>query len=217
MKIPIAETFHSPQGEATWAGTPMFFIRLAGCCVGSLNTYLPRLSTGRPTWQCKTWDGRAFACDTDFNKQFDTDETTLLAEAREAHVCITGGEPLAHAACVRVLEETFADAGRRVHIETSGTILYIRSRPDTWITCAPKEWCLATMLHDADEIKLLVDERFDPQTLPLPIIRHKNVWLQPINYEKEVNMKNLQRCLALLEQYPQWRLSTQLHKFINVR
>ncbi|MEO0541875.1 MAG: 7-carboxy-7-deazaguanine synthase QueE, partial [Cyanobacteria bacterium P01_A01_bin.105] len=32
--FPIVETFHSLQGEGTWAGTSAFFIRLAGCDVG---------------------------------------------------------------------------------------------------------------------------------------------------------------------------------------
>ncbi|MCH2543374.1 MAG: 7-carboxy-7-deazaguanine synthase QueE, partial [Candidatus Atelocyanobacterium sp. ALOHA_A2.5_9] len=31
---PIAETFHSIQGEGAWTGVSAFFIRLAGCNVG---------------------------------------------------------------------------------------------------------------------------------------------------------------------------------------
>src|SRR5207244_3028160 len=150
-------------------------------------------------------------------KQHDVNEADLLAAVREQHVCLTGGEPLAHPRIVRALEDLFTQSGRRVHIETSGTILYTRAHPGTWITCAPKANCFTHMLIDADEIKLLVDENFDPLNIPPAVSRHANVWLQPINYEKEINMKNLQRCLALLDQYPKWRLSAQLHKFINVR
>ena len=46
QNYPIAETFHSLQGEGAWAGTNAFFIRLAGCDVTfSPKTYkLPKLS-----------------------------------------------------------------------------------------------------------------------------------------------------------------------------
>jgi organic radical activating enzyme len=80
--LPIAETFHSIQGEGTYVGTPMHFIRLSGCPVGKRATDEFMKSVGvstvladhpmlpvftRDQSACQTWDGRFFPCDTDFS------------------------------------------------------------------------------------------------------------------------------------------------------
>ncbi|KKK67234.1 hypothetical protein LCGC14_2956090, partial [marine sediment metagenome] len=107
-RLPVAEIFHSIQGEGQYAGTPMLFIRLAGCSVGkpqsaktsddwantkisgsSLGRAVPILRTSRTAWLCHTYDGRPFWCDTDFNKKLDATPEWLLSDCWEKHICLT--------------------------------------------------------------------------------------------------------------------------------
>lgn len=79
---PISEIFVSPQGEGVYQGTMMTFIRLAGCTVGKpfpKEMYVPsqkirpdKSIQNKPaefpiyTEKCTLYDGREFACDTDY-------------------------------------------------------------------------------------------------------------------------------------------------------
>lgn len=205
----------------------MHFIRLAGCTVGTPSSLLvpntdnplPILKTGEGAWLCHTYDHRHFFCDTDFKlrewKSFDQ----LLDDTWEDHLCITGGEPLMH---LTKLEEFFHEAGIRdltTHIETSGTIeFYPEGEYDKlWISVSPKANALDDMILNADEIKLLVDENFDIHTVPHSILSHPQVFVQPINDESMVRRDNYERCMQILRTRPDWHLSIQLHKFLNVR
>jgi 7-carboxy-7-deazaguanine synthase len=229
--VPLAEHFHSIQGEGFWVGTPMHFIRVAGCPVGlkATNDFvnankgtIPILQNGHRGSKCKTYDGRYFDCDTDFavHERYTID--TLIKETHEEHICLTGGEPLAHQGkpWFGELLETAYSAHKQIHIETSGTILLERGpwRSHLWITIAPKEGVLTQMLYRAEEIKLLVDENFDLNTLPAGFEDAKaHIYLCPINDEKEVNQRNVAICMSLLVACPHWRLSAQWHKFIGAR
>lgn len=253
MQYPISEIFTSPQGEGQWAGTMMTFIRLAGCSVGrpfskeareefenKLNEGKPQvgidLDTGRHenlrqllpiyTEQCTLYDGRKFACDTDYRVK----ERLTPEEIRQrctyagvGHVCITGGEPLIHDLTPLLSALQF---GYMIHIETSGTIdirtrverhLFqrLRSDGDIWITVSPKFGSLSEMVAAADEVKLLVDAEFDPKTQPEGVHCHNRVYLQPVNYEHEVNADNLRLCREWQDKYPHWRVCLQLHKVLE--
>lgn len=237
MNYPVAEEFHSIQGEGNWTGTAMKFIRLAGCTVGRPKIHslwdegedveLPSqgpvrysspadpfpLVTGRKPWLCHTYDGRPFWCDTDFNKSYSKTETELLEDVYEQHICVSGGEPLMHD--LTDLVQLARSRNITVHLETSGTIrLPILTM---WVTVSPKQEALEEVIERASELKLLVDKDFNPGTLSPAMMRHGLVYLQPINYEKEICQKNVDKCLGLLRQFPQWRLSLQIHKMIGQR
>ncbi len=137
--LPIAEKFISIQGEGQYAGTRMFFIRLAGC------------SVGRGTWPftCTAWNGREFRCDTDYRKHGSSTVSELVSEVKESglrHVCITGGEPLMHKD-IDGLVERLRMYHIMPHIETSVTIILPGLWPgdtsvpwpaDVHLTVAPK-------------------------------------------------------------------------------
>jgi len=233
--LPIAETFHSIQGEGTYVGTPMHFIRLAGCPVGFKATeeavtalkpgdheVIPVLESGRRGSLCKTWDGRRFTCDTDFSCHTYKTVDELIGETWEKHICLTGGEPLIHQQSLIPLgffQKAF-QKGIMIHIETSGTIMLaevFHHDKRVWITVSPKFDCKLDMLCLADEIKLLVDENFDPKNFFKDPQYKGQIFLSPINGEKEVNQKNVELTLKWLEHYPTWRLSAQWHKFLNLR
>jgi 7-carboxy-7-deazaguanine synthase len=229
--VPLAEHFHSIQGEGHWVGTPMHFIRVAGCPVGNaaskaflyngeidLKRSLPIMSNGSPASKCRTYDGRFFDCDTDFFAHEKISVEDLIAETTERHICLTGGEPLAHQNSDWF--DKFIHAAQqkmiRVHIETSGTIDPFNTG-GSWLTMAPKFGCTVEILKQADEIKYLVDENFDLAKLPHIDDSWCHMFLCPINHEHSVNLENVQRCMELLKTHPTWRLSAQWHKFIGVR
>lgn len=98
----VSEIFASLQGESTTVGVPTVFVRLTGCPL-------------RCRWCDTTYAFRG-------GERLTIDE--ILARVSDLglpEVCVTGGEPLAQAAC-RDLLATLADAGHRVSLETSGAL-----------------------------------------------------------------------------------------------
>lgn len=242
-KYPIAERFTSPQGEGLYTGTLMHFIRFAGCSVGKKLTeddrqkFAVRIHEVAPefpvyTEKCCTYDGREFLCDTDFRTKEVLTMKEILDEVPKGvqHLCFTGGEPL-NQPLAPFLDFISTKTAYQVHIETSGTVSLTdkvwpsyseqdsigRAAGWLWITVSPKRGLLSEMIGLANEIKLLVDDNFDVAKIPEDIKDHELVWIQPINEEFAVNRKHLNKCLELLQEYPNWRLSTQMHKIWNVR
>jgi 7-carboxy-7-deazaguanine synthase len=231
--LPIAETFHSLQGEGQWVGTPMFFLRLAGCNVGrpakalKVEGPFPILQTGQEAKACTTWDGRIFPCDTDYEKHEELRIEDVLHQVWEQHICITGGEPFLHADLIYDLYREVLDKrpNLTIHVETSGTLLPLKISPiktrlilpGIWITCAPKVGCLDAMIQRSDELKILVDNEFNEERMTLSMLCHKNVFICPINGVDYVNLDNVDPCLKLLKKYPHWKVSVQMHKFLNLR
>lgn len=108
----VSEVFYSIQGEGTTTGVPSVFLRLAGC-----NLLCDH------KWRCDTievWQkGKAI----DFEDILSTDQKIALIH--DAHLVITGGEPLLQqAAIVQFLSWLRKSAGLApcVEIETNGTI-----------------------------------------------------------------------------------------------
>ena len=104
MKLKIAETFLSIQGEGIWTGVPSFFIRISGCNL-------------RCVW-----------CDTPYASWNPVGELrsveSLLEEALASntkHVVITGGEPMLFDPIVD-LTRGLRQQGKVITIETAGTI-----------------------------------------------------------------------------------------------
>lgn len=229
MLYPIAETFHSIKGEGQWTGTPMKFIRLAGCNVGQVKQITGQPSVGvgleerRPAWQCHTYDNRPFWCDTDFHKYQELSEEELLADVWEKRIVLTGGEPLIHGRKLQPLIRLAHSKGLLVHLETSGTL---SPRDDCgaadegcyidWIAVSPKLGYRGDMLEDADEIKLLVDENFDDEQVPSEALRHPRVWLLPIGETRALIQTNINKCFEIQKKHPSWALCVQLHKVLGI-
>jgi 7-carboxy-7-deazaguanine synthase len=95
-------------------GTPSVFVRLQGCSIGC------------------TW------CDTKYSWNPGAGETTTLTAvldtvraSRARNVVVTGGEPLEHAAFVPLVTALHG-LGRRIEVETAGTIAPPDAPVDQW-------------------------------------------------------------------------------------
>lgn len=186
---PIAETFHSIQGEGVYAGARMKFVRLAGCNVGEYgnpseyidligSTYeifkiYPEATTdefkGSPRYSiCRSISGERFICDTDYHGTEKLSAEQIFKDCPEDHVCVTGGEPFLHN--LVPLAEGCLDRGKMLHIETSGT-LHFQTFIDTyglhgvWITCSPKYGFQRRNLKFVSQWKFLVGPEFKESTI----------------------------------------------------
>jgi 7-carboxy-7-deazaguanine synthase len=200
--IPVHETFQQTvQGEGYWAGAVVDFIRLAGCPVGC-----PWCDTGYGD------GGRSLP-------RIERDFTDLLAELQSPRVVISGGEPFIHHNLPDLMA-AIAATGRQVSVETSGS--FWQPIPDgVWMTLSPKEHLnprypvQPQIWQRANEVKLVISSgeelRFYQEALGQ--LQNIPVFLQP---EWEERDRTLPLTLELLRQYPQYRLSVQLHKYIQV-
>jgi 7-carboxy-7-deazaguanine synthase len=246
VKLPVAEVFHSIQGEGVWTGTAMLFVRLAGCNVGTYANDLgpadvpdPKtagisladlpLLQSRQHSICRTADGQAFLCDTDYHRSADMTIEEILSELREKHVCVTGGEPLLHGSALRELFDALAERNIMTHIETSGTRplgefffkMPVVDHPRVWITCSPKKGFLPTNHGWIDEWKFLVGPGFSEEKLIQSLNKlpdpSQPVYLQPVNPVTRISQTNVCLCRMLQEIHPEWRLSIQVHKVFGLR
>ena len=190
--LQLAEIFYSIQGEGLWSGTPAVFVRLAGCNLA-----------------CDF-------CDTDYSLKFLATPQQIVEKVRELGaecpmVILTGGEPLAQRETLELIEALRAD-GRRVHIESNGTI-FTELPDDVWLCVSPKERVDARMAKRANEAKLIVDERVPEEHLSL-FEEKPLILLQPEGNKRT----NIEIALEYAKSHPaRFRLSLQTHKMIGVR
>lgn len=197
ITYPIVETFHSVQGEGAWTGVNAFFIRLGGCDVGC-------------PW-CDTkysWNARRHPVKT-------TEEIADAAKiANPAIVIITGGEPLMHD--LDPLTTAIKKLGLQIHLETSGAHPF--SGNFDWVTFSPKQFKSpdSSIYHRASELKVVVANQ---QDIDLAEKQARLVASQTVKYlQPEWNTpQSKDLVFDYVLQHPQWRISLQTHKFLNIR
>lgn len=200
--IPIHETFQATiQGEGYWAGTPVDFIRLAGCPVGC------------------PWCDTGYADGGKGLPRLLRSHEDLIAELQSPRVVISGGEPAIHPGLGALIASLQA-ANKQVHLETSGA--FWQAIPDeVWVTLSPKAHVSRypvepNVWNRANEFKLVIatGDEIDFYQNWLEQFPSTPVFLQP---EWTVRDRTLPLVLDLLHRYPHYRLSLQLHKFIGVQ
>ena len=101
-RLKITEIFFSLQGESKTVGIPTIFIRLTGCPLRCLYCDTAYAFSG----------GEWMSYDSIIEK---------VQSYKTKHITVTGGEPLAQAACHDLLRG-LCDLGYQVSIETSGAL-----------------------------------------------------------------------------------------------
>ncbi|WP_029933932.1 7-carboxy-7-deazaguanine synthase [Thiomicrospira pelophila] len=210
MSYQIKEVFYSLQGEGVHTGRPAIFCRFS---------------------QCNLWTGReqdrnnaiCSFCDTDFvgtdgqnGGRFEDAQALTrhllsfwpTSSPQHPFVVLTGGEPLLQVdqALINEMHQHQVE----IAIETNGTKL----PPDgiDWICVSPKAGA-PWILTEGDELKLVYPQ-VDLLPNKIPLTGFKHFYLQPMDGDQQ--SKNLQSAIKFCLQHPEWKLSLQTHKIMNI-
>lgn len=186
----VNEIFYSIQGEGYWTGTPCLFVRLAGCNL------------------------KCDFCDTQHQQGKEmTDEEIIdvckTLSSKCEHIVITGGEP-----SIQLTQEfinKLIDHDYYIHVETNGT----NKLPSFihWVTLSPKY--KAPTIKRASEVKVVYEGQDMSQYSDI-LARYR--YIQPCDRkDEEKNAENIKLCVEYIKQHPEWKLSLQTQKILNVQ
>lgn len=215
MSYRVKECFHTLQGEGVHAGRAAVFLRFAGC-----NLWSGR-ERQRASATCSFCDTDFIGTDGEGGGVFDSaEELADHVEAvwtvdREAngrrYVVCTGGEPLLQ------VDEALVDAlherGFTVGVETNGT--QAAPRGLDWICVSPKADA-TVVLTSGNELKLVY-----PQLLAMPdqfvSLDFDHFLLQPMDVgDPAKNADITKKAVEYCRRNPQWQLSLQSHKILEI-
>lgn len=209
MAYTVKEIFYTLQGEGLNAGRAAVFCRFSGCNL----------------WSGRERDRAAAICrfcDTDFigvgpdGGRF-ADAAALAGAVARAWrgaggrplVVLTGGEPLLQVDAPLV--GALHDAGFEIAVETNGSL----AAPEglDWICVSPKAGAPFVQTR-GDELKLVFPQA-DAPPQAYEGLDFRAFLLQPMDGpEQGANIRAaLDYCMA----HPQWRLSLQTHKILDIR
>ncbi len=210
LLLPVMESFYTLQGEGFHKGRAAYFIRLGGCDVGCV------------------WCDVKESWDAEVHLKFTIEEIIkkLLTEIDESQntkqqttnnkpiVVITGGEPLMHN--LNELTQQLQALGFETNIETSGSSPF--SGYWNWICLSPKKFKapLPEILPLANELKIVVFNKSDfnwAEQYASLVHPSCKLYLQP-EWDKSSIITPL--IIDYIKAHPQWQLSLQIHKYINV-
>lgn len=210
MVYSVKEMFYTLQGEGGQAGRPAVFCRFAGC---NLWTGLER---DRAKAICQFCDTDFVGTDGENGGKFKTADD--LATAVKALwqgdsggtplVVCTGGEPLLQLDAAMV--DAFHAVGLEIAVESNGTI----TPPEgiDWLCISPKIGS-EMIVTKGEELKLVYpQEGGDPAQFEH--LDFKHFFLQPMDSSQQA--ENTVKAVDYCKAHPQWRLSLQTHKFIDI-
>ena len=191
------EMFYSLQGEGFHQGRAAFFIRLAGCDVGCV------------------WCDVKESWDASKHPTLNIEEIVAAAKEHPGRLAIvTGGEPLLYN--LDPLTTALKAAGFETNIETSGSSPM--SGHWDWVCLSPKKFKapLEENISLASELKVVVFNKHDfdwAETYAKQVSPSCKLYLQP-EWDKAAQITPL--VIDYIKANPQWELSAQLHKYIQV-
>lgn len=198
--LQINDLFWTLQGEGRWSGRRALFVRLPYC-----------------NYDCP-W------CDTEFDsfKPWSEEEFTAFANQEKSRFAvITGGEPLAHKDLPRILK-ILKDLGFYIACETNGSF---PAPPEIdFVTVSPKPYTKnkhpayyidPKTLSAASEFKYVVDDKLD-----FDILKRHQPYQENVVYSLSPEFNNLkpsvEKIIGFIKENPEWKLSLQTHKWIDI-
>lgn len=195
--LPLMEEFYTIQGEGFNTGKAAYFIRLGGCDIGC------HWCDVKESWNASL-------------------HPLTAAETIAAHadsfpakaVVITGGEPLLYN--LDHLCELLAARQIRRFLETSGA--YPLSGTWDWICLSPKKFKapLPQVSQMAHELKVIIFNASDfawAEKQATMVSATCKLYMQP-EWSKEREMTPL--IVEYVKAHPNWEISLQTHKFMNI-
>jgi 7-carboxy-7-deazaguanine synthase len=195
--LPLMEEFYTIQGEGYHTGKAAYFIRLGGCDIGC-------------HW-CdvkESWDGELHPLTA--TEQIVENALKYPSKA----VVVTGGEPLLYN--LDHLTEQLQQKGIKTFIETSGA--YPLSGKWDWICVSPKKFKapLKGVAEHADELKVIVFNNSDfawAEQHAKTVAPGCKLFLQP-EWSRSKEMTPF--IVDYVMNNPQWEISLQTHKYLNI-
>lgn len=197
IALPVMEAFYTLQGEGFHQGKAAYFIRLGGCDVGCVWCDVK-----------ESWDASKHPVQ-------EIDAIVAAAAAFPGRLAVvTGGEPLMHD--LTALTASLKAAGFQTNIETSGS--HPVSGSWDWICLSPKKFKapLPEILPLANELKVIIFNKSDfawAEKYAEQVSPFCKLYLQP-EWDKAAAMTPL--IVDYIKDHPQWELSIQMHKYIQV-
>lgn len=196
VMLPLMEEFYTIQGEGFHKGTAAYFIRVGGCDVG-----------------CHWCDVKE-SWNADLHPPTAIETIVENADKYSKTIVITGGEPLTWD--MGPLTEMLKQRGMQIHIETSGA--YKLTGTWDWICLSPKKLKLPTeeVYEKANELKVIVFNKDDfrfAEEQATKVNKDCILYLQP-EWSKREKMSPL--IVDYVMQNPQWKVSLQTHKYLNI-
>jgi len=183
----VNEIFYSLQGEGRNAGRAAVFVRFSGC-----NLSCP-------------------FCDTDFSDYTEMTDEEIISVIKQwpsRFVVLTGGEPTLQ------VDEAFLARlhaeGYEIAMESNGT--HAAPSGIDWHTVSPKE---GVKVSHCNELKCLFDGNGRVNDFGISADYR---YLQPLDTgDAARNAQITAACIEYIKQNPQWILSLQTHKLLDIR
>ena len=197
IKLPVMEEFYSLQGEGYNTGEAAYFVRIGGCDVGCHFCDVK-----------EAWNAALFS-PVDVREVIER----IRGEAAKA-VVVTGGEPLLYN--LNYFCSLLKQSNIKTFLETSGTERF--SGDWDWICISPKRNAetLPVFYEKANELKVIIESTEDferAERYAGKVSENCRLYLQP---EWSVAKTMTQPIVEYILRNPQWKLSLQTHKFINI-
>jgi 7-carboxy-7-deazaguanine synthase len=195
--LPLMEDFYTIQGEGYNTGKAAYFIRLGGCDMGC--------------WWCdvkESWDASLHPL-----TLTDAIIQRVLENPARA-VVVTGGEPVLYN--LDYLCNELKKKGVETFLETAG-VRKLTGKWD-WICLSPKKGSIPLLeyFQQAHELKVIIHQESDLRWAELNAEKAHpgcHLFLQP-----EWSKYNLILPLIVdyIKAHPEWKISLQTHKFMNI-
>lgn len=195
--LPVMEAFYSLQGEGFNTGKPAYFIRLGGCDIGC------HWCDVKDSWEASNHPVIAV-----------NEITTEALKFPVRNIVVTGGEPAMYP--LQQLTKSLRNAGFNIFLETSGA--YKVSGDFDWICLSPKK--LKKTLQEnyllANELKVIIYNASDfifAEEQAKQVKAGTEMFLQP-EWSKLKQVQNM--IVDYIKINPQWRISLQTHKYLEI-
>jgi len=206
----IKEIFYTLQGEGAHAGRPAVFCRFTGC-----NLWSGRESD-RATAACQFCDTDFVGTDGEQGGKF-TDSASLAqlinslwpaSYPASKYVVFTGGEPLLQLDVELI--HSMHEAGFEIAIETNGT-LPVPAGVD-WVCVSPKVGATLTV-RKGNELKVVIPQT-DQMLSDYQALAFDHFFVQPMDGPDLE--RNTRLAIETCKRNPQWKLSLQTHKLLQI-
>jgi organic radical activating enzyme len=195
--LPVMEAFYTIQGEGFYQGYAAYFIRLGGCDVGCV------------------WCDVKESWNADAHPKIEVSEIVESAKSSGTEIAVvTGGEPAMYN--LDLLTAELQAAGLKTNIETSGA--YPLTGSWDWVCLSPKKFKTPhpSVFEKANELKIIIFNKSDfdwAEEHATKVTNSCQLFLQP-EWSKEKEM--LPFIIDYVKKNPKWKVSLQIHKYMNI-